>query len=322
MKIVYKIITVVVGISFLYAIFTLVQRSGEISILPYVKQINPFKLAISFALYIVSHFLRSVRIALMIGRQDYSFLTLVNKQFYTNGINLILPFKLGEFYRIVELNKLFRDSERTFLTVLAERTLDFLFLFVGLFVALYITNYSLLNLRLTLFVGGTFIASVLLIYYVLPENLRSFNLFLAKRYTKKSVTRVLAFSHMIYSLIISIKEILRRKSSTIILLTALVWFCEIGGLFFITDFLDIPHALLLAFFVFLSSLIPSGSLGLGSLQFAFYLLVATMPAFPYLPMSMIYQAYIFFPAILISFVLYMKKKIGEWKTVKVKTGNI
>jgi hypothetical protein len=266
---------------------------------------------LSLGAYLFSHFLRSLRVAIMIGRQDFSLINLVGKQFYTNGINLILPFKLGEVYRIVEFNKIFKDPERTFLTIIAERSIDFLFLFSGLFAALYLTEYNILDLQLTILIGCLFIASVLFIYYVLPENIRWLKLFLAKRYSKNWVVKVLGLIHKFYTVIINIKLILKRKLSTIILLTTLIWLSEIAGLFFITDYLtEWPYFLLLAFFVFLSSLIPSGSLGLGALQFAFYLIYLIKPGFPHLALSMIYQFFIFLPAILIAFGIYIYVRLN------------
>ncbi len=288
------------------------------SILPYLSKVSPLKVIISITAYLFSHFLRSLRVAVMIGRQDFSFIRLIDKQFYTNGINLIIPFKLGEVYRIVEFSKIFKNSERTFLTILAERTMDFLFLFLGLFFALYVTDYNVVNLHFTVMIGSLFIGFVLFLYYVLPENLRSLNLFLAKRYTTKNVNRILSVSDKFYSIIINIKQIIKRKSSTIVLLTILIWCFEIAGLFFIIDFLPEWHyLLLLAFFVFLSSLIPSASLGLGGLQIAFYLISTIKIGFPYFAMSVIYQLCIFLPAILISFVLYLIHKLFRQKEKKM-----
>lgn len=317
MKIVYRLITISVGVVFVYSILNFFLQTEEISILPYLEQISPLKLALSSLAYLFSHFLRSLRVALMMGRQDFSLVNLIGKQYYTNGINLILPFKLGEVYRIVEFNKIFRDPERTFLTVIAERTIDFLFLFVGLFVALYFTKYSIFDLSLTVFIGGLFILGVLFIYYVLPENIRWLNLFLVKRYTKRWVVRVLAITSRAYSVIMNIKQIIRRRVSTIVMLTSLIWLSEIAGLLFIIDYLpQIEYFFLLAFFVFLSSLIPSGSLGLGALQFAFYLIYLVNNSFPYFSLSMIYQFFIFLPAIFIGFAVYIVDRLRQWRSVK------
>jgi hypothetical protein len=250
----------------------------------------------------------------MVGRQDYGLVNLIGQQYYTNGINLILPFKLGEFYRILEFNKIIRDSERTFLTIVAERALDFFVLFVGLFASLYIVDYNPVSVKFTIAVGAIFIMGVLLVYYVLPENIRALNLFIAKRYSKKWTVKVLAISYKIYSVIVSIKDIFRTKASSILILTIAIWTLELMGLFFVTDFLvEWKYIVILGFFVFLSSLIPSGSLGLGGLQLAFYLVYVVQPDFPYLALSMVYQFFIFFPAIVLGFVIYLVMKARKGK---------
>lgn len=318
MKFLYKIITVLVGVLFLYTIFNLIVKTQDLNVLPHLNKLDPLKVVLSCAAYLISHFLRSIRVALMVGRQDYGLINLIGKQYYTNGINLILPFKLGEFYRILEFNKIIRDSERTFLTIIAERALDFFFLFVGLFVALYFVDYNPVNVKFTIIIGAIFIGGVLVLYYVVPENIRAFNLFIAKRYSTRWTIRFLAVSHKIYTVIVSIKEIFRRKASSILLLTIAIWSFEMMGLLFVTDYLvEWKYIVILAFFVFLSSLIPSGSLGLGGLQLAFYLIYVVQPDFPYLALSMVYQFFIFFPAMILAFVIYIIMKLKKLKPRKI-----
>ena len=90
------------------------------------------------------------------------------------------------------------------------------------------------------------------------------------------------------------------------------------GLLFVTDYLvEWKYIVILAFFVFLSSLIPSGSLGLGGLQLAFYLIYVVQPDFPYLALSMVYQFFIFFPAIILAFVIYIIMKLKKLKPRKI-----
>ncbi len=318
MKFLYKIITVAVGVLFLYTIFNLILKTQDLNVLPHLSKLDPLKVVLSCAAYLVSHFLRAIRVALMVGRQDYGLINLIGKQYYTNGINLILPFKLGEFYRILEFNKIIRDSERTFLTIIAERALDFFFLFVGLFVALYFVDYNPVNVKFTIIIGGIFIGGVLVLYYVVPENIRAFNLFIAKRYSKQWTIRFLAVSHKVYTVIVSIKEIFSRKASSILLLTIAIWSFEMMGLLFVTDYMvEWKYIVILAFFVFLSSLIPSGSLGLGGLQLAFYLIYVVQPDFPYLALSMVYQFFIFFPAMILAFVIYIIMKLKKLKPRKI-----
>lgn len=317
MKFLYKIITVIVGVLFLYSIFNLIVSTQDLNVLPHLNRLDPVKVIFSCVAYLTSHFLRSIRVALMVGRQDYGLINLIGQQYYTNGINLILPFKLGEFYRIIEFNKIIRDSERTFLTIVAERALDFLVLFVGLFASLYFIDYNPVSVKFTIGVGATFIVGVLLLYYVIPENIRSLNLFVAKRYSRKWTVQLLSISHKIYTVINSIKDIFRTKASSILILTIAIWSLELMGLFFVTDYLvEWKYIVILGFFVFLSSLIPSGSLGLGGLQLAFYLVYKVQPDFPYLALSMVYQFFIFFPAIILAFIIYVIMKVKKSKPEK------
>ena len=277
-----------------------------------IVEIGAFKLFISCGFYLFSHFLRSLRIAVMLGRQNYSLTNLIAKQYYTNGINLIFPFKLGEFYRILEFNKLVGDYNTSLITVIAERSIDFLILFSGLFLSLLFLNYQLIQLEYTIIIGCIFIFSVLFIYYVLPENIKAFNLFIAKRYNGKWVISVLSKTSRLYHIILNLKDILSKRYSTVIALSLLIWGSEVFGFYYVFGYLaSYKILILLAFLVFLSSIIPSGSMGLGGLQLAFFLISNLDPAFKYLEFSFIYQLFVFLPAILIGFIIYLFSRVKK-----------
>lgn len=310
-KKVYKIFSVFIGLILVYTIIRIVTNfDHSVNLYQVLQKISIWKILISCLAYFFSHFLRSLRIAVLLGRQDFSMISLITKQYYTNAINLVVPFKLGEFYRILEFNKLILNPRQTFLTVIAERALDFIFLFIGLFFSLYYSNYDVFDFKFTIVIGVLFIASVIFIYLVLPENIRSLNLFLAKRYKNGLVVTILATNYKIYSAIENIKQIVSEKPSTIFMLTLLIWVCEIFGFVFVSDYLSVSQVLLLSFLVFLSGLIPSASLGLGGLQGAFYLIFLVQPLFPHLELSIIYQLCIFLPAIFLGSIVYI---IFKWR---------
>ncbi len=314
-KKVYKIFSILIGLTLVFMIIKMVSNfDASVDLKRFLYAINPWKVAISCFAYFFSHFLRSLRIAILLGRQDFSMISLISKQFYTNAVNLIVPFKLGEFYRILEFNKLILDPRQTFLTVIAERALDFIFLFAGLFISLYYSHYGIFDFKFTITIGVVFIVSVLFIYYVLPENIRSLNLFLAKRYSKNWVVNVLATNYKVHTAIENIKHIISEKPSTIFMLTLLIWLCEVFGFLFVTDFLPYNQVILLSFLVFLSGLIPSASLGLGGLQGAFYLIFLVQPTFPHLALSILYQLYIFLPAIVLGSIVYV---VFKWRENKM-----
>jgi len=303
MKILYKIFSVVVGLFFLYYFLHLFDELPKIDLGEILKEINYFYVFCSLLAYLISHALRGIRIAVLMGRQDYSLWKLIYLQFYTNGINLIFPFKLGEVYRIIEFNKLIKDNKKLVLTVITEKTLDLLLLFSWALLAIVLLGQKIVELNIVLWIISSLIIFSLIIFFVLPENIRTINLFVAKRYNSKWVVNLLSLTNNISNVIANIKHTLRTNASTIILLTVLIWMFEVLGFTYLLPFMVVKTQVwLVSILVFLSSLIPNVALGLGSLQLGFSAMDSHINS---LVISLTYQAFIFSPAVLIGFMLYL-----------------
>jgi len=306
MKHIYKILTVVIGILFLVYFSKLFKELPKINFGAILSQVNYVLVAFSLLAYLISHVIRAIRVVVLMGRQDYSLWKLIYMQFYTNGINLILPFKLGEVYRVIEFNKLIKDSNRLLLTIITEKTLDLLLLFVWALIAILFLGQDIAVLKTVVYILLFLIISSLIILFVVPENIRSINLFLAKRYNSKWVVRVLALSDRVATVIANIKLTLKGNASTIILLTFAIWFFEMLGFTYLLPFMaDKSQVWLLSILVFLSSLIPSVSMGIGGLQLSFAAMNYGSSAFNSLAISLTYQAFIFSPAVLLGLLLHL-----------------
>lgn len=317
LKILNKSISILIGLFFLFYIYKNATTGFKIDeISHYLVEIGFIKLFASSLFYLMSHLLRSLRISVMLEQQNYSLSALIGRQFYTNAVNLVVPFKLGEIYRITEINKLVKDLNKSFITIVAERSIDFFILFCGLFISLLVENYQLFQLKYTIGIGIFFITSVLFVYFVLPENIRSINLFLAKRHKGPLIISFLAASSRIYFVIDQLRKVFKKRYSTILLLSLLIWSFEILGFIYVFGFIsNIKIDLLLAFMVFLSSLIFVNSLGLAGIHLAFYIVSTLEPGFMHLEMSYIYQFIIFGPAIFIGICIFIweefKKNFGK-----------
>lgn len=241
----------------------------------------------------------------MLEKQNFSLSSLISKQYYANAINIIVPFKLGEVYRIVEINKLVGDFNRTFITIIAERCIDFLILFCGLFIALLIEDYQLTTLTFTITLGVIFIFMVLFIYFVMPENIKSINLFLAKRHKGNFIIRLLSFTTRVYSSIQSMRGIFKKRYSTILLLSLFIWSCEVLGFLFLIGFVGLKLAFFLAFLVFLSPFLLSGMADVNGYHAAFKMVSELRPDFRFEDMAYLYQMLTFTPAIIIGITIYI-----------------
>ena len=310
MKIFYKATLIVIGSIFLYHIYEIIKETNSITFSQIFDKIDFVKAALCLGLYLASHMVRVLRIAVMIGRQNFSLLSLLKIQYYTNAVNLLIPFKLGEFYRIIEFNKVIRDQEKTFFTIIAERGIDFILIFLGLFVCVYFTEQTFMEIKITIILGFVFIGAILFIFFVLPQNLRFMNIFLAKRYTSNSIIKVLYISSKIHDSIEGIRNIITKEKATLMVLSLVVWVLEIGSFYYINEFaFHYKYTILLACLVFLSGLIPSGSFGIGGIQLAFYLVFRDVGKDMYLYLSISYQLLIFLPAVVLGIGILLFDKI-------------
>ena len=285
----------------------------------FLLEVNWLYVGISLLAYLLSHALRALRIAILMGRQDYSLLKLVYLQYYTNGINLILPFKLGEVYRIIEFNKIIKDNNKLVLTVIAEKTLDLLVLFIWAILAISFLGNGIVELKIVIWVISALIMFSMGIFFVLPENLKTLNLVIAKRYNTRTVIYILSLTTRILKVISNIKIILKSNFSTISLITLMIWLLEVVGFAYLLPFMaEKVQVWLLSILVFLSSLIPSASLGLGGLQLGFSSLDYKANQFNSLLISLTYQAFIFSPAVLLGLLLHMVVSLNKKSKQRLK----
>ena len=306
MKNIYNVLSVLIGIVFLYAIYKYSTTFKEVDLLGEMVRIGWWKIILSTFFYLFSHLLRSFRIAVLLNRQDLSLKKIIEKQFYTNGINLIIPFRLGEIYRMYSFNEIIENYQTSVITFITERALDFFILFIGLIATILIARVDMASLNTPLIFAFIFVLVALFIYYVLPENIRSLNLFIARRYNTRNTLRILAFTGKFYNIITELKNILRQKVATLMVLTAIIWIFEVAGFLFLIQVLPLKLIFLLAFLVFLSAFIPSGAFNYGGIQLGFALITLVHPNFNWFDYSLIYQIFMFTPAMLISLFIFIK----------------
>ncbi len=306
MKSLYRFFSIAAGAFFLYYFIHLFDELPKIKLNEILSKLNYFYVFGSLFAYLLSHVLRAIRFAVLLGRQDFSLFKLVYLQFYTNAINLIFPFKLGEVYRIVAFNKLIKDDKKLILTVVTEKTLDLLLLFAWALVAILLLGKEIVALNIVLWILSFLITGSLILFFVLPENIRTFNIFIAKRYNSKLTNTILSLTDKIMRVIANIKTTLKNNFSTITLLTCSIWLFEVLGFCYLLPFMvEKSQVWLVSILVFLSSLIPSASLGLGGLQLGFSAMENHTNAFNSLIISLTYQAFIFAPAVVFGFILYL-----------------
>jgi hypothetical protein len=184
-------------------------------------------LAAAIAAYLFSHVLRALRLAVLAGQYHISLRRLSLVHFFTAAVSLILPLKLGEAYRIVELNSVVRNFPRSFGTVWIERCFDIAALsliisLIGIRAPLLLDNFGRLIGVALLFVLVTIFGFV-----IFPENLKALSLFVIRRYRSERSIDLLRVLDAALRFIVESRRIVEGKYLVTGILTALIWSAEL-----------------------------------------------------------------------------------------------
>lgn len=261
---------IVLGIFFLFKVRSLIflDFSGWSSL---KEKFDFFSITLSVLFYFASHALRSLRLYSLVDNQRLSFSKIIKFQFLTNAVNLLVPFKLGEAYRLFAFSKVLESSSLSLSTLIIERTLDILTLtFITSLGLLLSHSVSASNIDY-LYYPLLLICSIVLILAVLGPSLL---LLMNRRIVTKNNPKLkgtLSFVNHLLRSYFSISALLTKRLSFFLTITLLIWFFEI---FVFVIFLknissELDLLLLLTAFVALSSLLPNGPLGVGGINLAF-----------------------------------------------------
>lgn len=307
MKLLKKILSVFIGILGLYYFFSRVDFS-KITLFELKDLYNPYLLLLSIILYLFSHFFRALRLFFILNNQHLKFRKILSTQFVSNGVNLILPFKLGEAYRIYHFSKINKKSTETVIFLVFERLFDFVFLLLlfGLIVFFEPTYFKSINHFPSLL--GILLLLVIVSSLIAKESLSFIHLKLLNFTTNNKIKlEIFKLTGELLRVIESFQLNIKSKFINIISYTILIWSLEFFSLFIFYDQIggQLDLILLLLIFISFSSFLPNGPLGLGGIQLAFYSIYSIInPLFEdYLILGISYSLFIFGSGIILAFIL-------------------
>jgi len=314
---IYKFFNALVGVLIVYFSINFFQGLNFDNFFLISDTTNFNFLLLGFMLYLISHIFRSIRLMIMFSEKNLSLKKIINIQFTSNGINLLLPFKIGEIYRISLFARECSDSSKALYVIICERLIDLFLLIFLLFTILLVLNYSsvgypeLTNIfKLSLIL----ILISLLLIFVLPENIKELRLIFAKHFSGNITLYILEGLKNIDKSLGDLLKILRDGRTTLFTLTSIIWLCEISVFFIFYSIIgDVYLMVFLALLVFLSSMLPAGPLGYGGIQLAFFMVGDIIQNQNLVLYSYVYQIFIFAPAVILSAYLYLR---GLIKSVK------
>jgi hypothetical protein len=178
--------------------------------------------------YLLGHMFRSMRLALLIGGWNVGLRLIISFHFMAAGVGLAMPLKLGDLYRIAALSRLIDSFTRSVEIVWWERILDSITLIVIMLAALRnVPGSPWQHFSGVIALSVSFIAISVLVFFVLPDNLRRTSVLIIRRYDRPNTVPFLRMLEKVRRAILEAPRMVRGKMGSLIALTVLIWTCEV-----------------------------------------------------------------------------------------------
>lgn len=267
-----------------------------------------WKVFLCIGFYFISHCIRALRLYIISGDVSASLKSLFVEQFKTNGVNLIMPFKLGEAYRFLRFKKVFHSGFTSVNSIIIERFFDFFILACLFSLGLFLYPNEVTAIQNTLVTVMLVLVLLLVTVLAMEDALLMLHKRLLYRFKSRYSLPLLKFSYEFLRNLKEAKRVLKTKSLSILSFSVLIWSFELLTLFMFFSGLDyrIDLIILLTVFIAFSSLLPNGPLGFGGVQLSFYTIFLLYNHFDdYLLASTAYTIYIFGSGIFFSLAVFI-----------------
>lgn len=280
-----------------------------------------YSLVLAILLYMFSHFLRAIRLLVMSSEYNMTlrFRYLLLDQLKANTVNLALPFKLGESYRIFRFKSHFGTYFDSFNFLVIERLFDFLTLFLLIAYGVSTTVLSFEDYSEYIqIIGGISFLLVLFAFALGDILILIHRHFLARPVNSRNNMIILVTGKLAKSYY-NIFRVVKEKAVVLVLISILIWIFEFGVLavLFSFDNLGVGFICLLGVSIALSGLLPNGPMGIGGVQLAFIVIYSLVEVDTQTAIgeSYIYSLIIFGSGLIIGSILFLSSNIKSRKWI-------
>lgn len=184
--------------------------------------------------FVAVHLFKMMRLYLVLMEHRIPFWEFLLLYFRTTLVNLIIPFKLGEIYRIEEISRKTRVWQVGVLSVVVDRFFDTLALFVLLLPTELILGHSVSKTT-----GFFYVVLLLaaLIYLAIPGSFAYLNQYLIMRKSSARTMTALKGLDVIKKWYDFTRNLIKGRSMLILFASFLGWLSEIGTLCLIESFM-------------------------------------------------------------------------------------
>jgi hypothetical protein len=184
---------------------------------------------------ILVHFAKMMRFYLILMEQRINFLRFVKVYMKITFVNLALPLKMGEIFRIYCFSRETKDGKIGILSVIIDRLFDISALLVVLIPYDLLINKSISPVTLTL---TLFVAAILFFYRIFLPTYHYLNHYLITNTESKQAIKCLYVLESGKTWYDYIRKLLKGRSSLIFIFSCIGWIAEFGVLMCIQAMLN------------------------------------------------------------------------------------
>lgn len=181
------------------------------------------------AVYAVGHLLRGLRLAVLLNDPVVGVRRIFAAHILTSGLSLLLPFRLGDLVRMRVTGALVGSTARGVVAIVLERCLD-VGVILGISVVAASAGGSSRLFTPLLVVSGVFVVATVAAVTVVPKYLDAISLYLVRRPAAPGGARLVAGMERVMRILDEAPRLIRRRTPTLVALTAMVWLAELVAL--------------------------------------------------------------------------------------------
>ncbi len=193
-------------------------------------------LVVIVPLYLVAHAVRALRLYVLLYDSRHRLRSIAAAHFYAAGVSILIPWKLGEIYRMAVINRVISDAPRAIMAVWIERFYDILALvliFCALAAAAPIGGWTMLAGFFLMALA--FLFASFFLFLVLPENLNQLKRHLILKHNSQRTLLVLRACDRLHGLLLAASALWRRRWATVSWLSLAIWSIEMTILGLLVD---------------------------------------------------------------------------------------
>lgn len=200
--------------------------------------------------FILIHFFRIIRQYIILMEEKMKMKQLIKSYLLSSITNSILPFRIGELYKIYLYGYEIKNYKKSTVAVILDKFFDCVILLIAFIIIEMITKEQLSTITIILLI---FVVLIAIIYIAFESTYTFLNKYLIINKNSKFAIKCLKFLDETKEIYALIKNMISKREILIIIFTLLSWICEIIFVFVIFKYINIGNLKLNGFISYINN---------------------------------------------------------------------